>query len=212
MKDINFKLVFSGKLSSWTDVFNIIEQSEDNHDVRFLIKVDGTTYSYFWWNEYTKSWNMFFSYFKNYELKSTTKWPYYWWPDAVDVYMVTNPTIFIRELQNDLRHEAFQKLTYPDSKLSVMVDMIKPILGSVVEVKDEKVLLLGLSYTFDDYYYYYLTQDNKIGFTSSVGKIVQHYDQTRAELLKEDIETKQLVQNLRWEHFKDAPEIEIIHV
>lgn len=121
------------------------------------------------------------------------------------------------ELMYEIRKKIIQTCLLEENELLMSIlEHVKEHLGEIVDFNGKQFLLVGVSASLEDYYYYGIDSNLELVFHSCVGKFdVLGRDQLdrsdRSDHLN-DPNLDEIILKLRMEHFPNSEEVELIHI
>ncbi|MCM1217984.1 MAG: hypothetical protein NC548_26155 [Lachnospiraceae bacterium] len=117
-------------------------------------------------------------------------------------------------MKEHIRKDCTKHIQHDYGNLPLIIENTRPDLGKPINFSKKNGILIGISATLEDYYYYILTPNKDLEFHSCVGgyELINNIDEyPELKSLMEDPNLNEIIDTKRHEHFHDAFEIEIIN-
>lgn len=201
------------------DIDNLLNMLTSTEQT-IIVRYNGKFFCGIYYSEEHKSWRFHFDIFN-------CKDPYsdhvldlfrYVYDKEFDVFILNSKDELMYEIKDNIIGELMSTFTRDMSlKGHVITEILRNTvghLGKQVDFNGKHVLLVGVSSTLEDYYYYGITSDGKLVFESCVGgyDVLDQLDRSDRSDHLNDPNLDEIILKLRMEHFPNSEEVELIHI
>lgn len=117
-------------------------------------------------------------------------------------------------VQEHIRKDCLKYIQSDNGNLPLIIKDAKPDLGKPVKFFKKCGILIGVSATLEDYYYYILNSNKELEFHSCVGgyELIDNVDEyPELKSVMKDPNLNEIIKTKSHDHFHDAFEIEVIN-
>lgn len=196
------------------EILDMIPHKYKRHTI--LVRKDNKFVCGVYWSRQKKKW--IFEFNRMYSFESDDERLIILLKDMEHEYEVTllnSKDELIYEINNSNWSEVALDCLNNEGNIPLIINETKDDLGKPVRFVNQSCILLGVSSTMEDYYYYGLTSDRRLTFMSCVGKYeILKEDEVDDDLnnLMKDEKIDEIIVLIRHIHFMNNTEIEIIHL
>ena len=200
------------KITDSTDIKKLAD-AIPNKESSILVRKSGIYLCVIKWSDVKNNWMVYFNDFMSYKCGNPTLLKILSSDEPYDVFLLSSKEELRYEIIDDINRDIIDCCMSGEGNLPHIIRNTKPDLGKPVSFGHSTCILVGVSSTLEDYYYYGMTPERKLKFFSCVGgyDVIDNPSEELQNLL-DDPNLDERILQLRVDCFMDKYEVEVIHI